>query len=60
MCLYGPPYLARDSTGRPDGIADLAAYDDGDDLEFGEVLLVGDPRLQPRDVVALDYLEAAL
>ena len=40
------------TTARPPG-------DDGDDLELHDVLPVGDPRLQQRDVVALHHLEHA-
>ena len=60
MCLYGLPYAARDSLDAADRIPDPAPADDRDDLELGEVLPVGDPRLQQRDVVALHHLEAAL
>jgi hypothetical protein len=48
MCLYGLPYLARDSTETADGVSDPAPADDRDDLELGEVLPVAEPR---RDVV---------
>ena len=54
MCLYGPP-RSFDSADR---ITYPASGDDRDDLEVGEVLPVGDPRLQQRDVVALHHLEA--
>ena len=60
MCLYGFPYLARDSLDATDGISDPAPADHGDDLEVGEVLPVGDPRLQQRDALAFHHLEAAL
>ena len=59
MCLYGPPHLARDSIDTADGIADPAPGDDRHDLEIGEVLPFGDPRLQERHVVALHQLETA-
>ena len=55
MCLYGPPRSLTSA----DGLTYPASGDDRDDLEVGEVLPVGDPRLQLRDVVALHQLEAA-
>jgi hypothetical protein len=60
MCLYGPPYLARDSLDAADGIPDPAAGHDRDDLELGEVLPAPDPRLQQRNVLALHHLVAAV
>jgi hypothetical protein len=59
MCLYGLPHFARDSLEAADGVPHPATGDDRDDLELREVLPVGDPRLQHRDVVALHHLEAA-
>jgi hypothetical protein len=53
--MYGPP---RSITGA-DRITYPAAGDDRDDLEAGDVLPVGDPRLELREVVALRELQAA-
>jgi hypothetical protein len=53
--MYGPP---RSITGA-DRITYPAAGDDRDDLEVGEILPVGDPRLEPREVLALHELQAA-
>jgi hypothetical protein len=55
MCLYDYPrlYGATKRVTYPD------AGDDGDDLEAGEALPLGDPRLQEGDVVAVHELQAA-
>ena len=55
MCLYGLPRSLTSA----DRITYPASGDDRDDLEVGEVLPVGDPRLELREVVALHELEAA-
>jgi hypothetical protein len=53
--MYGPPrsFPSTDRITYPD------SGDDKDDLDVGEVLPVGDPRLQLRDVAALRELEPA-
>ena len=55
MCLFGLP---RSFSGA-DRITYPASGNDRDDLEVGEILPVGDPRLELREVVALHELEAA-